>query len=103
MAKQIKNIIFVVLSLWQLYGWFEFVPVEGVDLYFSFAKFYYFMWFFSVAIIGILLSFFALKNKQKDISKFFVWALLVISICTAVPPIFRLVRYVFYPLAILLG
>jgi len=97
MKNKLINFISILLIIWQFYGWLEFIPIDGIDPYYSLARILYYLWFLPVAIIGMLLSTLILKKKKDNK---IIWILLVVSICTVIPPIFLVVRYIFYPLAI---
>lgn len=105
MNTKIKNILFSLLILWQLYFWFEFVPITDIDPYSDLAPLLYYLFGIPAALLGIALSVMVIKRRLevKKWEKIMAWVLLVVSICTAIPPLFKIVRYIFYPLAIWLG
>lgn len=99
-----KNVLFVLMIIWQLYFWFEFVPTGNVDPFSDLAPIFYLVLVIPVGVWGIRLSFLSLKKDSEMTrqDKIIAWILLIVSICTAIPPLFLIVRWAFYPLALLL-
>lgn len=99
----IQNTISVALIAWQLFVWFQFAPDKYGDPFVDLAPMLYFLFGIPVGLLGIFLSVFLIRKKEtKRGVKIIAWILMIISICTAIPPLFLVVRYVFYPLVELL-
>ena len=113
MSNKKKNIFYFILIVWQLFFWFEFVPSNYSDPWTDpllgpaadLAPGFYYILAIPVGILGVILSFITMGKKIEvsRIDKIINWVLLIVSICTAIPPIFAIVRYIFYPLVVLLG
>jgi hypothetical protein len=108
MNNKIKNILFIMLIFWQLLIWFLFVPSNYSDPMSpagELAPLFYYLFGIPAGIWGIFLSF-SIFKKNLELTKnekIIAWILVTVSICTAIPPLFIIVRYVFYPLVTLLG
>ena len=113
MKNKTKNILFTVIILWQLLIWFEFVPTNYADPWTDpylgpaadLAPGFYYVLGIPVGLLGIFL-FFSTIGKHLELTrgeKILIWVLLIVSVCTAVPPLFAIARYIFYPLVNILG
>lgn len=108
MPNKRKNLFYVILIIWQLFIWFQFVPSNYLDSWTDpylgpaadLAPGFYYLLGIPVGIIGVILAFVNIKRHlaSTKISKIIIWTLLIVSICTAVPPLFAIARYIFYPL-----
>jgi hypothetical protein len=113
MSNKIKILFYIILITWQLFIWFQFVPSNysdpWTDPYLGPAAdlspgFYYILGI-PIGVLGIFLSIYVIRKKLKMIKaeKMIVWVLFIVSICTAIPPLFLIARWIFYPLVVLLG
>lgn len=90
----------VLLILWQLFSWLEYVPVKGSgDPFVDSSRIVYYWTVIPFSVIGVIISIVALVNKvfANKSAVVITWALLVISVISAIPPVFKIARYVFYP------
>ena len=112
MPNKRKNIFYVVLIVWQLFIWFQFVPSNYMDPWTDpylgpaadLAPGFYYILGIPVGILGIFLSVSVIRKKLEitKSKKIIAYVLLIVSICTAIPPLFAIARYVFYPVVRLL-
>ncbi len=99
----IQNVVLIILVLWQLFVWFQFAPDKYGDPYVDLAPMFYFLFGIPIGLLGIFLSFFLIRNKEIEIGrKTIAWILMIVSVCTTIPPLFLITRYIFYPLVNLL-
>ncbi len=96
--KILKVIGILVLVLLQLFSWLDFVPYAEADPWYDLARKFYYTVYMPLGIIGLVTSIFLIRQKKiiRGI-KALTWVLLIISLCTVFPPLFKIVRYVFYP------
>lgn len=100
----ILNFIFLIIILWQLWFWFEFSPGIYGDPYIDLAPLFYWVLCIPVSVIGLILSVIVIKKSTDGKSeKRISWIVFIISFCTAIPPLFLIVRYIFTPLNFLIG
>ena len=108
MRNKIRKFFFFLLIIWQLFIWFQFVPSDYSDPWTDpylgpgagLAPGFYYMLGIPVGVLGIFLSVFVIRKKLEmaKSEKIIVWILFIISVCTAIPPLFTIARYIFYPL-----
>lgn len=100
----IQITVSLVLIFWQLFIWFQFAPGKYGDPYIDLAPMFYYFLGIPAGLLGGCLSFIVIRNKEVMAGqKVLAWVLMMVSICTAIPPVFLWVRYIFSPLVIFLG
>ena len=80
--------------------WFNFTPSGQADPWYDQARIFYFIFCIPLATLGVLVSTFILNKGKLNLGpaiNVLAWSLLIVSICTVIPPVFKIARYIFYP------
>jgi hypothetical protein len=104
--KKTSYTILAILVLTQLFGWWLFSPIEGADPYYDLARIFYYVLIFPLGAISFVVGVVFLIAKPVFMDKklkLFIYIFTIISFITYIPPLFKIARYVFYPLNLLIG